>query len=55
MGGLLSFFDIHAGAIQAGATIVITGLTLWLILATLKYVRVADVHDKSLSRGQKLS
>jgi hypothetical protein len=39
---LLSFFDNHAGAIQAVAAIVIACLTLWLILATLKYVRVAD-------------
>src|SRR5580765_2805047 len=48
---LLSFFDSHAGAIQACAAIVIAGLTLWLILATRKYVRVADDSLK-LSREQ---
>jgi len=42
MRGLLSFLDNHAGAIQACAAIIIAGLTLWLILATRKYVRVAD-------------
>jgi hypothetical protein len=51
MSGLLSFLDNHAGAIQACAAIVIAGLTLWLILATQKYVRVADDSLK-LSREQ---
>jgi hypothetical protein len=48
---LLSFFDNHAGAIQACAAIVVAGLTFWLILATLKYVRVAD-DSLRLSREQ---
>ena len=51
MGQLLAFLDAHAGAVQAMTSIAIVGLTVWLILATLRYVRVANESLK-LSREQ---
>ena len=51
MCGLLAFFDKHSGAIQALAAIVVAGLTLWLIITTVRYVRITE-SALNLSRQQ---
>lgn len=51
MCGLLHSLNQHAGAIQAGTSVVVAGLTVWLITTTRKYVKLTD-SALNLSRQQ---
>jgi hypothetical protein len=42
MNDLICILDHHAGAIQAITALVTAGLTIWLIIATRRYVGIAN-------------